>query len=89
MRHLLATAAALALLAGPATAQTEFIANSFYNAEHPLSKFTYVEWGEKVAEASGGDLAPDVYTGTVLLAPRATLNGIRYTFVQVSTHPAV
>ena len=89
MRHLLATAAALALLAGPATAQTEFIANSFYNAEHPLSKFTYVEWGEKVAEASGGDLVPDVYTGTVLLAPRATLQGSRDSVVQVGSHPAV
>ncbi|MEM9234346.1 MAG: outer membrane lipoprotein carrier protein LolA, partial [Pseudomonadota bacterium] len=26
----------------PATAETSFIANSFYNAEHPLSKFTYL-----------------------------------------------
>ena len=77
------------IIAGPALAQTKFIANSFYNAEHPLSKFTYVEWADALREASGGDLDPEVYTGTVLLAPRATLQGIRDNVVQVGSHPAV
>lgn len=76
-------------LVAPAVAETSFIANSFYNAEHPLSKFTYVEWGEMLREASDGQLNPDVYTGTVLLAPRATLQGIRDNVVQVGSHPAV
>ena len=77
------------IIAGPALAQTKLIANSFYNAEHPLSKFTYVEWADALREASGGDLDPEVYTGTVLLAPRATLQGIRDNVVQVGSHPAV
>lgn len=86
----LTAAAALALtLAAPALAETSFIANSFYNAEHPLSKYTYVEWAEALEEASGGELKPEVYTGTVLLAPRATLQGIRDNIVQVGNHPAV
>lgn len=84
-----ATLAAGATAVQPAAAETGFIANSFYNAEHPLSKYTYLEWGEKVEEASGGALKPEVYTGTVLLAPRATLQGIRDNVVQVGSHPAV
>ena len=90
VRTLTATAAlALPLAATTASAETDFIANSFYSAEHPLSKFTYVEWAEEVKEASGGDLVPEVYTGTVLLAPRATLQGIRDNVIQVGSHPAV
>ncbi|MBJ3778809.1 C4-dicarboxylate TRAP transporter substrate-binding protein [Acuticoccus mangrovi] len=81
--------AGVTLAAPQAFAQTEFIANSFYNAEHPLSKYTYVDWGPAVEKASGGDLVPDIYTGTVLLAPRATLQGIRDNVVQVGHHPAV
>ena len=84
-----AVALAAFALAPAAHAETTFIANSFYNAEHPLSKFTYVEWAEMLKEASGGDLVPEVYTGTVLLAPRATLQGIRDNVIQVGSHPAV
>lgn len=82
-------AVAAAVFVAPAVAETSFIANSFYNAEHPLSKYTYVEWGPELAQASGGDLEPEVYTGTVLLEPRATLQGIRDGVVQVGSHPAV
>lgn len=83
------TALVLPLVTAAASAQTNFIANSFYNAEHPLSKYTYVEWADEVKGASGGDLVPEVYTGTVLLAPRATLQGIRDNVIQVGSHPAV
>ncbi len=85
-----ACAAISAALGGaPATAQTEFIANSFYSAEHPHSKYGYIEWAEMVKELSGGSLVPEVYTGTVLLAPRANLQGIRDNVVQVAHHAAV
>lgn len=87
----LALAGACAALLAPAVsfAQTQFIANSFYAAEHPHSKYGYIEWAEIVKELSGGDLQPEVYTGTVLLAPRANLQGIRDNVVQVAHHAAV
>lgn len=84
---ILAAAAVLPGLSG--LAQTSFIANSFYNAEHPLSKWGYVDWAKIVEEKSGGDLMPEVYTGTVLLAPRANLQGIRDNVVQTAHHAAV
>ncbi|MCA8934449.1 MAG: C4-dicarboxylate TRAP transporter substrate-binding protein, partial [Rhodospirillaceae bacterium] len=88
-RALAAGAALSALAIGSAGAQTTFIANSFYNEAHPLSQYGYVQWAEIVEELSGGDLQPEVYTGTVLLEPRASLQGIMDNVVQVATHPAV
>ncbi|OSQ49379.1 C4-dicarboxylate TRAP transporter substrate-binding protein [Thalassospira alkalitolerans] len=73
----------------PLHAETNFIANSFYDAEHPLSKFGYVEWADTVREISGGDLNPEVYTGTVLLAPRASLQGARDNIANVANIAAV
>ncbi len=75
--------------AAPVSAQTEFIANSFYGAQHPHSLYGYTQWAEIVEELSGGQLLPEVYTGTVLLAPRANLQGIRDNVVQVAHHAAV
>ncbi|WP_135501745.1 C4-dicarboxylate TRAP transporter substrate-binding protein [Roseovarius aestuariivivens] len=89
LKQFLTGAAAAALMAGGAMAETTFTANSFYAAEHPHSKYGYIEWAEMVEEMSGGDLKPDVYTGTVLLAPRANLQGIRDNVVQVAHHAAV
>ncbi|MDP2698573.1 C4-dicarboxylate TRAP transporter substrate-binding protein [Thalassospira sp.] len=82
-----------ALLAGgaalPLHAETGFIANSFYDAEHPLTKFGYIEWAKTVKEISGGDLNPEVYTGSVLLAPRANLQGARDNIANVANIAAV
>lgn len=90
IRSLALAGACMALLAPAASlAETKFIANSFYAAEHPHSKYGYIEWAEMVKELSGGDLQPEVYTGTVLLAPRANLQGIRDNVVQVAHHAAV
>lgn len=92
-RHLTFIAALATLatpfLSGPAGAATTFLANSFYDQEHPLSKYGYVEWANTVKELSHGDLQPQVYTGTVLLAPRASLQGIRDNIVQVASHAAI
>ena len=83
----------ITLLAGamamPASAQTTFIANSFYDGAVPMSGEGYVRWAELVEELSGGDLVPEVFTGTVLLAPRASLQGIQDNVVQVAHHAAV
>lgn len=89
LRAGVAGAAILAGAAGSSVAQTEFIANSFYSDQHPLSKYGYVEWAPLVEELSDGRLKPEVYTGTVLLAPRASLQGIRDNVVQVAHHAAV
>jgi TRAP-type C4-dicarboxylate transport system substrate-binding protein len=86
------TMAAALVVAGSALsahAETSFIANSFYDAEHPLSKFGYVEWAKTVKEISGGDLNPQVYTGSVLLAPRASLQGARDNIANVANIAAV
>lgn len=80
---------AISGIAGVAAAEVEFTANSFYAAEHPHSKYGYIEWAKMVEEMSGGELKPNVYTGTVLLAPRANLQGIRDNVVQVAHHAAV
>ena len=70
-------------------AATSFIANSFYDQQHPHSRYGYIEWAETVKELSDGELQPEVFTGTVLLAPRANLQGIRDNVVQVAHHAAV
>lgn len=89
MKKLLTYTALAGLAAGAASAQTSFIANSFYDAAVPMSGEGYVQWAELVEELSGGDLVPEVFTGTVLLAPRAALQGIQDNVVQVAHHAAI
>jgi len=89
MKNLIQTTLLAGAIALPAAAETSFIANSFYDAAVPMSGEGYVQWGELVKELSGGDLMPEVYTGTVLLAPRASLQGVRDNVVQVAHHPAI
>ena len=84
-----AFAATLVLTATAASAETKFIANSFYGDQHPLTKYTYTEWAASLVEISGGDLVPEVYTGSVLLAPRANLQGAEQNVVQVANIAAV
>lgn len=81
--------AAIALAPGLAMAETDFIANSFYGATTPFSKWGYIDWAKTVKEMSDGELVPEVFTGTVLLAPRANLQGIRDNVVQVAHHAAI
>ncbi|SIN83882.1 C4-dicarboxylate TRAP transporter substrate-binding protein [Vannielia litorea] len=83
------TALAGLMMTGAASAETNFIANSFYDGAVPMSGEGYVRWAELVQELSGGDLVPEVYTGTVLLAPRAALQGIQDNVVQVAHHAAI
>lgn len=83
------TALALPVTASSTQASTSFIANSFYDQQHPFSRYGYIEWAEMVKELSNGELQPEVYTGTVLLAPRANLQGIQDNIVQVAHHAAI
>ncbi|SDE13673.1 TRAP-type C4-dicarboxylate transport system, substrate-binding protein [Salipiger thiooxidans] len=89
MKKLIVSTALAATLALPVSAETNFIANSFYDAAVPMSQQGYIQWAELVKELSGGDLVPEVYTGTVLLAPRASLQGVQDNVVQVAHHAAI
>jgi len=81
-------AALLMTLVGTVTAKT-FIASSFYDRTHPLTKYGYAEWAENLKIASNGELEAQVFSDGVLLAPRANLQGIRDNIVQVGTAPGV
>nr|WP_319391399.1 C4-dicarboxylate TRAP transporter substrate-binding protein [uncultured Cohaesibacter sp.] len=85
----LALGLALATLTAMPASATDFIANSFYDIAHPLSKYGYGEWAEIVKDLSHGDLNPQVYTGSVLLSPRASLQGARDNIAQVVNHAAI
>lgn len=89
LRSLLAGAALMTMAAIPAASQTSFTATAFYDQNHPLSYYGYVEWSQLVEELSGGQLKPEFFAGTVLLAPRAALQGVRDGVVQVAHHAAV
>ncbi len=70
-------------------AGNSFIANSFYGTDTPFTKFGDLDLAEMVKELSGGDLVPEVFSGSVLMAPRANLLGNRDNVVQVAHHAAV
>lgn len=89
IRRLLAGAALCAMAAAPALAEKAFTATAFYDQNHPLSYYGYVEWSKLVEEISGGQLKPEFFAGTVLLSPRAALQGVRDGVVQVAHHAAV
>ncbi|MEG3661963.1 C4-dicarboxylate TRAP transporter substrate-binding protein [Celeribacter halophilus] len=89
MKKLLTYTALAGLMAGSAVAETNFIANSFYDGAVPMSGEGYIRWAELVEELSDGELVPEVFTGTVLLAPRASMQGIQDNVVQVAHHAAV
>lgn len=73
-------------LAGSALAATEFNANTFFPATHPLAKHGYIEWADSLGKNSNGELKPKVFTGTVLLPARAGMSGVRDDIAQVGYH---
>ena len=44
-----------------AYASTEFNANTFFPATHPLAKHGYVEWAESLKASSNGELVAKVF----------------------------
>ena len=54
MKKLIVSTALAATLALPVSAETNFIANSFYDAAVPMSQQGYIQWAELVKELSGG-----------------------------------
>ncbi|WP_372741315.1 C4-dicarboxylate TRAP transporter substrate-binding protein [Neptunomonas sp.] len=80
---------AITAIATSTFASTSFIANVFFDQKHPFARYGYIEWAQTVKELSDGDLQPEVFTGTVLLSPRANLQGIRDNVAQVAHHAAI
>lgn len=79
--------AVLALAAGglgsAAVAQN---ANHFFAERHSMVRGPYVEFAERVAEDTGGELQFTVFTGGSLLPPAASLQGVRDGVAQVTYH---
>lgn len=86
---LLAVAVCFGTLGVSSVQAKEFIGNNFFPAQHPLAKYPLVQWAEDLEEASGGKLKVKVFTGTVLLEPRAGLSGVRDGVAQVGYHAAM
>ncbi len=74
------------MVAGFSAQAADFNANIFFPDKHPLAKHGYIEWAEDLKERTGGNLNPTVYTGTVLLEPRAGMSGVRDGIAQVGYH---
>ena len=53
-----------------AFAATEFNANTFFPATHPLAKHGYVEWAESLKANSNGELSPKVFKPKAGLKPK-------------------
>lgn len=70
---------------GTASADT-FNASIWFPDSHPLTRFGYVDWANDLSAATGGKLAPKVFTGTALLDPASHLSGIRDGIAQVGYH---
>lgn len=79
--------AMIALCAGTlGTAAAAQNANHFFAERHSMVHGPYVEFAEKVAEATDGELAFTVFTGGSLLPPAASLQGVRDGVAQVTYH---
>ncbi|SEL59878.1 TRAP-type C4-dicarboxylate transport system, substrate-binding protein [Roseivivax marinus] len=79
--------AVLALAAGGlASAAVAQNANHFFAERHSMVRGPYVEFAERVAEDTGGELQFTVFTGGSLLPPAASLQGVRDGVAQVTYH---
>ena len=78
---------ALLAVAATSPAQSEeYAANIFFGPELTLTKFAYTEFAKRVAEATNGEISFKVYTGGVLIPPRASMEGLADNIAQVGYH---
>jgi TRAP-type transport system periplasmic protein len=68
-----ALAAALALAAGTAAAETKLLFSTFFPPQHPLVKQVLVPWAERVKQATGGSVVVE-FSPTSLAPPPAQLD---------------
>ncbi|MCP1337090.1 C4-dicarboxylate TRAP transporter substrate-binding protein [Futiania mangrovi] len=74
-----------AIAASPAQSE-EYAANIFFGPELTLTKYAYTEFAKRVADATNGAVSFKVYTGGVLIPPRASMEGIADGIAQVGYH---
>lgn len=67
-------------------AATKFNVSMWLPPAHPLTKYGYIEWVEQVKKQSNGELQPQLFAGTALLAPEDHLSGVRDGMAQVAWH---
>ncbi|WP_010138896.1 C4-dicarboxylate TRAP transporter substrate-binding protein [Oceanicola sp. S124] len=72
----LALAALPAAIVPAATMAETYTASTWFAPTHLLSHYPYMEWHEALAEATGGEIAFEVYNGSTLLPPKATMSGV-------------
>lgn len=76
--------AASLLVATAAHAQTaNFNVSMWLPPAHPLTKYGYVEWAQRLGKMSNGTLVPKMFIGTSLLSPQDHLSGVRDGIAQV------
>ncbi|MEO4044656.1 C4-dicarboxylate TRAP transporter substrate-binding protein [Hoeflea sp. CAU 1731] len=80
-----ATALTIASVAYPSLAD-EYNANHFFAERHSLVRGPYVEFAEKVKEATNGEIDFRVFSGGSLIPANASLQGVRDGVAQVTYH---
>ncbi|GMG85113.1 C4-dicarboxylate TRAP transporter substrate-binding protein [Paralimibaculum aggregatum] len=85
MRILWASTALAMAAVAPAPA-AEYNSNHFFAERHSLVRGPYVEFAEKVAEATGGEITFRVFSGGSLIPAAASLQGVRDGVAQVTYH---
>lgn len=66
-----------------AAEETKFSASMWLPPSHPLTKYGYEEWLNRMEELSDGTLKPRLFTGTALLSPQDHLSGVRDGVAQI------
>ncbi|AVX05945.1 hypothetical protein MXMO3_03442 (plasmid) [Maritalea myrionectae] len=72
-------------LTAPAIA-AEYNANHFFSERHSMVRGPYVDWAQRVAERTNGEVTFRVFSAGSLLPPAASLQGLRDGVAQVSYH---
>jgi len=67
-------------------AATELNASIWFPETQPLTRYGYIDWAKKVAQASNGDLKINVFTDTTLLPVAAHLSGLRDGIADLTYH---
>ncbi|WP_240794062.1 C4-dicarboxylate TRAP transporter substrate-binding protein [Pseudorhodobacter turbinis] len=79
------TAIALVAMTTTATAES-YNANHFFAERHSMVRGPYVEFAEKVAKETGGEVKFTVFSAGSLLPPASSLQGVRDGVAQVTYH---
>lgn len=81
--NLLLAASLISLTCAAAAKANEYMANTYMPDTHPLGKLGYIDFAEDIANASNGEMTFNVFTGGVLVPPRASLSAIGDNIAQI------